>query len=127
MSHIPEEEKTLLRISMMKTKRRTQALTAKGPLTMQRRLGVMRLEPEGGCAIRVSHRAGRKRGTGRILPRYLLRCGCCDRKVEIYYGDEELEINGVNGSLENWREILLPLLQIAPPRRRGYPSGSCPS
>ena len=112
---------------MMKTKRRTQALTAKGPLTMQRRLGVMRLEPEGGCAIRVSHRAGRKRGTGRILPRYLLRCGCCDRKVEIYYGDEELEINGVNGSLENWREILLPLLQIAPPRRRGYPSGSCPS
>jgi hypothetical protein len=49
----------------------------------------------------------------------LLRCGCCDRKVEIYYGDEGLEINGVNGSLENWREILLPLLQIAAPRRRG--------
>ena len=119
MSHIPEEENTLLRITMMKTKRRPQALTAKGPLTIQRRLGVMRLEPEGGCAIRVSHCAGRKRGTRRILPRYLLRCGCCDRKVEIYYGDEGLEINGVNGSLENWREILLPLLQIAAPRRRG--------
>jgi hypothetical protein len=41
-----------------------------------------------------------------------LKCGCCDEKVEIYYGDEGLEINGVNGSIEDWREILLPLLQI---------------
>jgi hypothetical protein len=89
------------------------------PLRFSRNTDFTRLEPEGGCAIRVSHRGGRKRGTGRILPRYLLRCGCCDRKVEIYYGDEELEINGVNGSLENWREILLPLLQIAAPRRKG--------
>jgi hypothetical protein len=78
----------------------------------------MRPEPEGVCAIRVSHRAERKRGTGHILPRYLLRCGCCDRKVEIYYDDDELEINGVNGSLENWREILLPLLHVAPPPRK---------
>ena len=29
-----------------------------------------------------------------------------DEKVEIYYDDETLEINGVMGSLENWREIL---------------------
>ena len=112
---------------MMKVEQRKPGITDTGPLTMQRRLAVMRPEPEGGCAIRVSHRAGRKLGTGRVLPRYLLRCGCCDQKMEIYYGDEELEINGVNGSLENWREILLPLLQIAPPRRGGYPSGSCPS
>jgi hypothetical protein len=40
----------------------------------------------------------------------LLRCGCCNRSVEIYYDPEGLEINGVNGSVENWREILLPLL-----------------
>jgi hypothetical protein len=30
--------------------------------------------------------------------------------VEIYYDPEDLEINGVYGSMENWREILLPLL-----------------
>ena len=99
----------------MKIKRRKREITDTGPVTIQRRLAVMRPEPEGSWSIRVSHRAGRKRGTGRILPRYLLRCGCCDQKVEIYYGDDELEINGVNGSLQNWREILIPLLQMAPP------------
>jgi hypothetical protein len=46
------------------------------------------------------------------MPRYLLKCGCCDEKVEIYYDDEGLEINGVNGSIDDWREILLPLLRI---------------
>ena len=79
-------------------------------------MGIMRPEPEGGCAIRVSHRAERKRGTGKISPRYLLRCGCCDQSVQIYYDKEGLEINGVHGSIENWREILLPLLEMS---RRG--------
>ncbi|HHT9138449.1 MAG TPA: hypothetical protein ACFYEK_14555 [Candidatus Wunengus sp. YC60] len=45
------------------------------------------------------------------MPRYLLKCGCCDEKLEIYY-DEGLEINGVNGSIEDWREIFLPLLRF---------------
>jgi len=36
--------------------------------------------------------------------------------VEIYYDREDLEINGVFGSMENWREILLPLLGL---KRRG--------
>jgi hypothetical protein len=102
---------------MMKVEQRKRGIADTGPVTIQRRLAVMRPEPEGGYAIRVSHRVGRKRGTGRILPRYLLRCGCCDQTIEIYYGDEELEIGGVNGSLENWREILLPLLQVTRPRK----------
>ena len=85
----------------------------KPPLKLQRRLAVVR--PEGGWAIRVSHRAARRRGTGWITPRYLLRCGCCGQKVEIYYDAEGLEINGVHGSLENWREILLALLRVKPP------------
>src|ERR1039457_3142147 len=89
------------RITMMRTQRRVRATTATGPVKIQRGLAVMRPEPEGVCAIQVSHRAGRKRGTGRISPRYLLRCGCCERKLEIYYDAEGLEINGVNGSLEN--------------------------
>jgi hypothetical protein len=78
----------------------------------QRRLGVMRPDPEGVCAIRVSHRAERKHSTGVISPRYLLRCGCCDGTLQIHYSPDGLEINGVNGSMENWREILLPLLGI---------------
>jgi hypothetical protein len=86
-------------------------------IPIQHRMAVLRPEPEGVCAIRVSHRAERKRGQGHISPRYLLRCGCCDRAVEIYYNTDGLEINGVNGSLENWREILLPLLGIKPPKK----------
>jgi hypothetical protein len=81
-------------------------------IQIQRRMAVSRPEPEGAFAIRVSHRAARKRRQGRISARYLLRCGCCDQNVKIYYSPDGLEINGVNGSLENWREILLPLLGI---------------
>ncbi len=58
--------------------------------------------------IRVYHR----KGSGKKSPRYLLKCGCCEEKVEIYYSDDGLEINGVNGSIEDWRDILLPLLLI---------------
>ena len=64
--------------------------------------------PEGSPQIRVYH----KKGSGKKMPRYLLKCGCCNEKVEIYYDREGLEINGVNGSIEDWREILLPLLRI---------------
>ena len=58
--------------------------------------------------IRVYH----KKGARRRMPRYLLKCGCCDEKVEVYYDDDGLEINGVNGTIDDWREILLPLLLI---------------
>lgn len=58
--------------------------------------------------IRVYHR----RGKGKKSPRYLLKCGCCDQKLEIYYAEDGLEINGVNGAIEDWREILLPLLLV---------------
>ncbi|MCJ7471449.1 MAG: hypothetical protein MUP02_01380 [Actinobacteria bacterium] len=56
--------------------------------------------------IRLYH----KKGYGKKSPRYLLKCGCCNEKLEIYYDKEGLETNGVNGSIEDWREILLPLL-----------------
>ena len=58
--------------------------------------------------IRVYHR----KGSGKKCPHYLLKCGCCKEKVEIYYSDDGLEINGVNGAIEDWRDILLPLLLI---------------
>ena len=58
--------------------------------------------------IRVYH----KRGKGKKCPRYLLKCGCCDQKLEIHYCEDGLEIGGVNGTLGDWREILLPLLNV---------------
>ena len=58
--------------------------------------------------IRVYHR----KGVGRKSPRYLLKCGCCDQKMEIHYDPGGLEIGGVHGTLEDWREILLPLLGL---------------
>jgi hypothetical protein len=62
--------------------------------------------------IRLRHR----KGMGLKSPSYALRCGCCDQKLEIFYSDDGLEIGGVNGALEDWREILLPVLLV---ERRG--------
>ena len=53
-----------------------------------------------------------KKAQGKRSPRYLLKCGCCDEKIEIHYDEIGLEIGGVNGVIEDWREILLPLLFI---------------
>jgi len=65
-------------------------------------------------AIRIYHR----KASGRKSPRYLLKCGCCDQSLEIYYSEDGLEIGGVNGAVEDWREILQPLLAAAPKRGR---------
>ena len=63
----------------------------------------------GNPQIRVYH----KKAVGKQGARYLLKCGCCNSKFKIYYGDDEfLEIGGVCGTVEDWREILLPLLYI---------------
>jgi len=58
--------------------------------------------------IRVYHKKARDKRS----PRYLLKCGCCEQKLEVYYSDDGLEIGGVNGAIDDWREILLPLLMI---------------
>jgi hypothetical protein len=60
----------------------------------------------GGWKLRIFHR----RGVGKQSPRFLVKCGCCESSVKIYYGDEILEINGVCASLGEWRQLLLPLL-----------------
>ena len=64
--------------------------------------------PDGYFAIRTFHR-NRK---GKKDPRFLFKCGCCDCELEVYYGEDSLEINGVMGSVENWRKLLLPLLEM---------------
>ena len=63
---------------------------------------------------RVTHRAAHKKK----LPRFRVTCGCCSKQVDIYYDVPDpreirhttLEINGVDGGLEDWRHILMPLL-----------------
>jgi len=77
--------------------------------TPKRRNRIYDTERFGNPEIRVYH----KKGRGKQMPRYLLKCGCCDARLEIYYSDDGLEIGGVNGSIEDWREILLPLLDGA--------------
>lgn len=73
---------------------------------MNRKIGITR--PEGYFAIRSFHRSKK----GKKDPRFLFKCGCCDGKLEVYYSGESLEINDVMGSVENWRELLLPLLNV---------------
>lgn len=73
---------------------------------MKRSNAMAHTRPEGTWQIRVFHR----KAVGKRGPRYLIKCGCCDQRFEIYYGDGTLEIAGVMGSVEDWREILLPLL-----------------
>ena len=77
-----------------------------------------RIRPDGYFDVRVFHRSRK----GKRDPRYLFKCGCCNEKVEVYYGGDSLEINGVMGSVENWRELLSPLLNMAQrgqePKRR---------
>jgi hypothetical protein len=55
---------------------------------------------------RIFHR----KGHGKKVPRYLVKCGCCEGKLEIHYHEDDLEINGVFASINSWRKILLPLL-----------------
>ena len=67
------------------------------------------LRPEGSNALRVTYcKAGRKGAE-----QYRVKCGCCEELLYICCpGDQTLEIGGVDGSIKNWREILLPLLQF---------------
>ena len=75
---------------------------------------IAKSRPEGYWEIRVFHR----KGVGKRDSRYLLKCGCCDEQLEIYYGGDSLEINGVMGSVHDWREILLPLLGMKVTRKQ---------
>lgn len=74
---------------------------------------MLQKRPEGTWQLRVFHR----KQFGKRAPRYLVKCGCCQQRVEIYYGDGTLEINGVMGSVEDWGELLFPLLGEGPARR----------
>jgi len=55
-------------------------------------------------------RVWRRKGGAKRSPRLLVKCGDCENALEVFYDQDALEIGGVHGSVENWREILLPLL-----------------
>ncbi len=67
---------------------------------------------KGGWKLRIRHKPER----GQALPRFLIKCGCCDKSVEIYYEEDNLEINGVHASVDEWKQILGPLLEGETPQ-----------
>ncbi|MBI9075943.1 MAG: hypothetical protein JEZ02_11060 [Desulfatibacillum sp.] len=69
-----------------------------------RKLAIM--DEHEGWKLRVYH----KKGSGKKSPRFLVKCGCCDSSIEIFYSKTHIEINGVHASLNEWRELLIPLL-----------------
>jgi len=66
------------------------------------------LDGHDGWKLRIFH----KQAKGCRSPRYLVKCGCCENKVEIYYDEFGLEINGVHASKEEWLNVLKPLLNM---------------
>ena len=80
--------------------------------TLKRRNRLYDTSRFGQPEIRVRHRGA----VGKKSPCYVLRCGCCSESITVYHSEDGLEIGGVNGAIEDWREILLPLL--ARPRSR---------
>jgi len=88
---------------------------------LKRSKKMYQVRKDGFSQIRVWLRRSHKKGQMTVLPRLLLKCGCCNPskseftpsgELKIYFDEDSLEINGVNGSLEDWREILLPLLDL---------------
>jgi len=66
-------------------------------------------EKDGAPKLRIFH----KKHRGKQSARYLVKCGDCDKSIEIFYGDDDnfLEIGGVHASKKQWRKLLLPLLK----------------
>ncbi|MHC4740997.1 MAG: hypothetical protein ACYS8Z_03750 [Planctomycetota bacterium] len=62
----------------------------------------------GGWKLRVYHR---RPARAKEPARFLVKCGCCDMSVKIYYDEYGMEINGVNASYDEWKDILMPLLE----------------
>lgn len=73
--------------------------------------------------VRNAYKIQRKNSSPRVFcPRTLVRCGCCNQKLEIYHDDaptgdnniDTLEINGVWGTVDQWRQVLMPFLNLKP-------------
>lgn len=77
-------------------------------------------------ALRITRRKARRMGESRMVnPSILIRCGCCKERVVIFHKEptdpldvnlDTLEINGVLGTIDQWRKIFLPLLGVKAPK-----------
>ncbi|KND50670.1 MAG: hypothetical protein ABA06_04410 [Parcubacteria bacterium C7867-001] len=73
-------------------------------------------------SLRVTRRKSRKRSKRTSeSARIRVKCGCCDEAVEISHDDRLispasnfLEINGVMGTVQEWRHVFAPLLGFQP-------------
>lgn len=79
--------------------------------------------------LRVTVRKARYKSPRRLQsPSVRVKCGCCTRAIEIYHdaeptGDahqDTLEIGGVSGTLDQWRQVLLPLLGMEELVKAGF-------
>ncbi|MDO8599438.1 MAG: hypothetical protein Q7S02_04980 [bacterium] len=77
--------------------------------------------------LRITRRKARRTSPRRVIAaRVRVRCGCCDEVLEIYHDHEptgnihmdSLEINGVEATLDQWRKVLLPLLDMEVPKKQ---------
>ncbi len=74
----------------------------------------------GAFDLRVTRRKARQISSRRTQSaRVRVKCGCCSNVLDIHHDEESLsavantlEINGVMGTVEQWRQILLPLLNL---------------
>ena len=78
---------------------------------------ITRIEDGVSPALRVTHRAE----TEKRSPSIRVKCGECDMAIVIGYDDSEksgdphmdtLEIGGVMGTVEQWRQVFTPLLGV---------------
>lgn len=69
--------------------------------------------------LRITRRKGRRTSLHTVKsPRIHIKCGCCTEVVDIYPDHEvatdthssTLEINGVMGTIDQWRKVFAPLL-----------------
>lgn len=60
----------------------------------------------GSWKLRIWH----QKGKGWQSPRYLVKCGDCENRLEIFYDEVGLEIGGVHASRQEWARLLGPLL-----------------
>lgn len=73
----------------------------------------IKLRKDGNFEFRLKHVKSKYIGKKKHVkcPKLIVKCGDCDNKVEIYYDKDFLEINGVNGSLQQWKELFDKLLK----------------
>lgn len=75
----------------------------------------------GKLPLRTTYRQPKGVKSGRLL----IKCGCCDERLEVHPDafvlppDADphrtfIEINGVDGSVDQWRQIFGPLLGMRP-------------